>query len=50
MFCLNSTAQYIDHQGEDSDGFRSLSSFKSISTDAPSSSALTVSESGSDSD
>ena len=49
---LPETAEYVDNLGQVSDSGSSLSSFGSISTDASSSSALTVSdeESGTDSD
>ena len=49
---LPETAEYVDNLGQVSDSGCSLSSFGSISTDASSASALTVSdeESGTDSD
>ena len=49
---LPETAEYVDNMGQVSDSGSSLSSFGSISTDASSASALTVSdeESGTDSD
>ena len=49
---LPETAEYVDNLGQVSDSGSSLSSFGSISTDASSASALTVSdeESGTDSD
>ena len=48
---LPETVEYVDNLGEVSDSCSSLSSFGSISTDASSSSAITVSdeESGTDS-
>ena len=52
LFSVTVTAEYVDNLGQVSDSGSSLSSFGSISTDASSSSALTVSdeESGTDSD